>query len=115
MPPPLALLLCTIFVAFLLRLDRKQEFRVSHVLWVPTIWLCYIASKPLGIWFGSQGDTESGSVLDRTFQIALFTVGWIILARRRFDWGRALKNQPWLLVLVSYMLISVLWSDIPFI
>jgi exopolysaccharide production protein ExoQ len=115
MPPPLALLLCTVFVAFLLRLDRKQELHVSHALWIPTIWLCYIGSKPLGIWFGSQGDTESGSVLDRTFQIALFAIGWVILAHRGFDWGGALKSQPWLLVLVSYMLISVVWSDFPFI
>jgi hypothetical protein len=41
---------------------------VSRAFWIPTIWMLYAASKPLGIWFGSRGgDVESGSVLDQVF------------------------------------------------
>lgn len=115
MPSLLALLLCLGFVIFLLRLDKKQEPGLSGVVWIPTIWMCYIASKPLGIWFGSQGTTESGSTLDRVFQVALFGVGVLILGRRRFDWWRALTARRALLTLIVFMLVSILWSEVPFI
>ena len=48
MPRQLALLLCTAFVLFLLRLERRQSAGVSAALWIPTLWMLAIASKPLG-------------------------------------------------------------------
>lgn len=116
MPPPLALLLCTVFVLFLLRLERKQGPEMSRALWIPTIWMLSIASKPLGVWFPSAGgDMESGSPLDRVFLSGLLCLGLFILACRKFSWSRAIKEHTWLTLLIGYMLISILWSDIPFI
>jgi len=116
MPPKLALVFCTVFVLFLLRLERKQSPKVSLTLWIPTIWMLCIASKPLAMWFGSgREDFESGSPLDQYFLSSLLCLGFFILARRNFDWSRAIKKNIWLILLISYMLISVLWSDIPFI
>jgi len=114
MPPQLALLLCTAFVLFLLWLDRKQAPHVSHALWVPTAWMLLIASKPLGIWFGTGVDA-TGSMLDRVFLSALLCVGLFILLMRNFDWFSAIKENGWVIVLVLYMLVSVSWSDMPFI
>jgi O-antigen ligase len=74
-----------------------------------------IASKPLAIWFGVTGDNESGSVLDRLVLLGLAVAGMVVLGRRRFDWSRALRRHGWLLVLLVYMLVSTLWSDITFI
>ena len=116
MPPLLALLICFIFVLFLLRLDRKQSPEVSFALWIPTIWMLLIASKPLGIWFQSSGATmEEGSPLDRAFLIALLCLGLIILVKRRFNWSNAIKENIWLMLLIGCMLVSCLWSDFPFI
>lgn len=36
-----------------------------------------------------------------------------VLIKRRFDWFGAIRENVWLVVLVAFMLISVLWSDIP--
>ena len=54
MPPPLALLRCTAFVIFLLRVERRASLGVSAALWIPTLWMLAISSKPLAIWFGTD-------------------------------------------------------------
>jgi len=114
LPPILALILCSVFVLFLLRLEHKQSPHMTLALWIPTIWMLYIGSKPLSIWFPSSGgDLDSGSPLDRTFLIAIMCVALFILIQRRFDWSRAIKENAWLIVLIVFMLASVLWSNIP--
>jgi exopolysaccharide production protein ExoQ len=116
MPQILALLLCIVFVLFLLRIDRKQAPNVSIALWLPTIWMLLIASKPLGVWFGTGGeDMESGSPMDRAFLLALLCLALIILVKRKFRWSIAIKENIWMVLLVGYMLSSIFWSDMPFI
>jgi O-antigen ligase len=112
MPPPLALLLCTAFVVYLLRFDRRHTPGVSRALWIPTIWMFSVSTKPVGVWFAYGGGDENSSPLDQYFQISLLCLGLGTLARRRFDWGRAIRSQPWVMALLAYMLASTLWSDI---
>lgn len=115
MPPLLALFLCLAFVFFLLWLDRKQSPNITRALWIPTIWMFYIASKPLAVWFPSSGrNIEAGSPLDRAFLSVLLFMSLLILIRRRFDWSKAMRDNPWLIALIVFMLISILWSNIPF-
>lgn len=116
MPPILALLLCTLFVLFLLRLERKQAPGVSFALWIPTIYMLLTTSKPLGIWFGAGGATmEEGSPIDRVVLSTLLCLGLLILIRRQFSLSSAIQNNPWVVVLVGYMFASVLWSDMPYV
>jgi exopolysaccharide production protein ExoQ len=115
MPPFVALLLCTGFVLFLLRLERRLSRRVSSALWIPTLWMLAIATKPLALWFGVSGDNESGSWLDRLFLTSLSVAGIMVLARRRFDCLSAFRRHRWLLALLAYTFISTLWSDITII
>lgn len=115
MPPSLALLLCTAFVMLLLRLEARGSHGISPALWIPTLWMLINSSRPLADWFGVTGNNESGSMLDRFFLTGLAVVGTVVLARRRFDWSGALRRQKWLLVLLAYMLISTLWSDMTLI
>lgn len=116
MTPPLATIICTIFVLFLLQLDYKQTPAVSSALWIPTIWMLLITSKPLGIWFQTAGATmEEGSALDRMFLTALFFIGMIILLKRKLKWSKVLRDNIWLMLLIGYMLLSCLWSDLQFI
>ena len=87
---------------------------MTLALWIPTIWMLYIGSKPLGIWFPSSGgNPDAGSPLDRTFLIAIMCVALCILIQRRFDWSHVIKENAWLFVLIVFMLASVLWSKIP--
>jgi len=117
MPAPLALLLCTILVIVLLRLDHDQARGVSPALWIPTLWAFVAFSKPLAVWFGSTAESsmEAGSPLDRAFLISLLVLAVIVLVKRRFDWFGALRDNRWVLFLIAFMLISVFWSSIPLI
>jgi exopolysaccharide production protein ExoQ len=114
MPPQLALSICTGFVVWLLFLDNKQSKDVSAAIWIPTIWLLIMASKPLALWFDVMAeDMQSGSPIDRNVFLILLTVGLIILAKKKFEWFNELRANPFLLLLLGYMFISILWSDIP--
>lgn len=115
MPPIVALLLCTAFVLFLLQLERRASPRVSAALWIPTLWMLMIASRPLGSWFDLTGDNESGSALDRWVLAGLIAAAVVVLARRRFNWLGALRQHGWLVALMAYMFVSTLWSDITLI
>jgi exopolysaccharide production protein ExoQ len=113
-PAPLALISCICFVAWLLRLDLKQAVGISRASWIPTCWMLVTASRPLSYWTpGAVSGEVSGSSLDRGFQIALLGSALLILVRRRFNWGEAIRVQKWLFLLLGCMLLSVLWSPMP--
>ena len=115
MPPILALTLCTVFACWLLTLDRKSAPNCSFALWLPTIWVLLIASKPLGVWllqYRSEGET--GSPFDRYFITAILIIGIIVLVKRRFSFSQAIKENFWLVLLMSFMLISTIWSSMFF-
>ena len=112
----IALIICTIFVLFMLRLDRKQSPEVSFVFWIPTIWFLVLCSKPLAIWFQSSGaNIEEGNPLDRAFLIVTLCLGLIIMAKRRFNLSNVIKENIWLFFLLGFMLYSCLWTNVPFI
>lgn len=116
MPPILALILCTIFVLFLLRLEHKQYPNASAALWIPTIWFLLQTSKPLGIWFGTGGATmEEGSALDRIVLLILLCLGFIVVVKRKYNIADALKKNYWVTLFLIISLFSVLWSDMPFV
>lgn len=100
----------------LLRMECKQNPTASFVLWLPTVWVLLVASRPLSAWFGVYGtDLESGSPLDRVVLLLFFFAALVILGGRGFDWGRAFRENAWLMLLILYELVSICWSDIPYI
>jgi exopolysaccharide production protein ExoQ len=121
MDRPLALLLCGLFVFFLLRIERRAEVnKVSFACWIPTIWMLYYASKPVSNWLAPYGlvtvtghEIETGSPLDGNFLLILIGLGFIIIAKRKLDWKSAVQNNRLLFVLLAYMLLSCLWSEVP--
>jgi O-antigen ligase len=125
MAPKIAFLLCTVFVLFLLRIDRKKTPEVSHFLWVPTAWMLVVASRPLASWFIDvpKIELEAGSPLDRLFLLTLLGMSAFVLAMnslesaqaRRIDWQSFVKRNAWLVLFLIYSLVSILWSEIPFI
>lgn len=116
MPTILALILFTVFFLFLLLLDRKQYPDASLALWLPTLWLLLIVAKPLAFWFGTSGaNMEEGSPLDRNFLIFLLCLGLVILKTRNVNIITPLRQNQSVILLIGFMLISITWSDMPFI
>lgn len=117
LPSILALLLGIGFIIHLLYLDHQQFPEASLGLWIPTIWLLTVSTKALGTWFGTTGSfvMEEGSSLDRNFLLILMGIAIIMLIRRRPSLAEILQENVWLIVLFAFMLISISWSQVPFI
>jgi O-antigen ligase len=107
--------LCTGFVLCLLYLERRHSQGVSAANWIPTLWMIAVSGKPVGTWLGIAGTAETGSAPDRLVLTGLCVAGVITLILRRFKWGGALKQHWWLVLLLAYMFLSTLWSDITLI
>jgi O-antigen ligase len=117
MPPILAVLLCCPFVLTLLRYDRKISGALSVAVWLPTFWMMRCASVPFDTWFDLQvyrelgASVEAGNPFDRNVLIVLIAAGVLVLMKRGFNAGAAVKDNKWLFVLLAYMFVSILWSD----
>jgi O-antigen ligase len=120
MPPVLALVLTTGFVAWLFLRDQGRRADASWALWLPLAWLFITGTRfvsqwlALGQWSGST-TSEDGSPLDAVVFGLLTLVGCIVLAQRRVAVGALMRQNPWVIALLVYGLLSVAWSDFPFV
>jgi exopolysaccharide production protein ExoQ len=99
-------------------LDRDRKLRTSKALWIPTIWLLIVGSRPISSWLGmspdmSAGQMLEGSPLDALVFAVLLAIGIIVLIRRSNRAIASLKANWALLLYFSYCLLSLLWSDFP--
>jgi exopolysaccharide production protein ExoQ len=104
------------FAFWLIRQDTKRREGISPALWIPTLWVGIIASRPVSAWTGisGSGDTLDGSPMDRAFYLTLILLSLIVLSRRALDWGWLIgRNWP-LIVFYGFLLVSVLWANSPF-
>jgi exopolysaccharide production protein ExoQ len=119
MPPRLILGICFVFIAFLLRIDRKKSKDVSWTAWIPTIWMLYCASRPIAAWLNSgslaDADVAEGSPMDRNFMLLLLGMCIFVLGKRGISWSQLFRENTWLFVFFGYMALSVVWSDYSFV
>jgi O-antigen ligase len=112
--------LFAIIIAGLFWLDRDSSVRTSKALWLSTIWLLQVGSRPISVWLDIDpppaeipGQTPPGSQLDQLFGATLLVLGVIVLIRRRRA-VRDLLRASWPVALYfSFALVSLLWSDFP--
>src|SRR5688500_1068545 len=114
MSPGAASIVCTGFVFYVFWVESRRRLKISSTVWLPTIWLCLVSSKPLGVWFVPQSsqtaDMDSGSPLDRLVLIVFLVLGLLILIKRGFGWANAVKGNRLLALLLVFSLLSILWS-----
>jgi exopolysaccharide production protein ExoQ len=115
-----ATILCICLILYVFRFDRRLSEGLSAGLWIPTIWLMIISSRPVSQWLQRGGtggieDIESGSPIDRAvFTLLIFAAVWC-LARRKVAWGDIIGSNRWLLVLLLFAGLSIAWSDYPLV
>ncbi len=119
LPPVVALWLTYGFIFFLYRRDARERTKVSKALWIPVVWLLITGSRTVSQWINSGamqiGSPEDGSPLDAVVYFALIVAGYNVLRQRNVDLATFCRNNRWLTVFVIYCLISIAWSDFPFI
>jgi O-antigen ligase len=114
--PYLILISFLIFAVWLIRRDTASREGISSSLWIPTLWLGVIASRPMSAWLGvgSGINTLDGSPFDRMFYLLMIMAALFTLSRRGLDWGWLIaKNWP-ILLFYGFLLISVTWANSPF-
>jgi exopolysaccharide production protein ExoQ len=120
MPPTLALLLGLILLLALLCFDPAKDSETSLALWVPLTWMFIVGSRLPSQWLGGQvwtgvKEIEEGNPLDRTIFTVLILLAIGILMSRSFKWGDFFARNFALMAFLSFALVSVFWSDFPFV
>ena len=121
MPPLLALFLTLAFIVFLFRRDIRERPNVTPALWIPTLWMFLIASKPLTYWLRfagipiGGGSFEEGNPLDAAVYLALTLAGLYVLNQRGVSLSEFAQNNQWLTIFFIYCFLAIFWSDFPFV
>ena len=125
MPPVLALALTLVFILALFKWDSKIEsYTPSSSLWIPSIWLLLLGSRPVSLWFTSGEYVQAGeaadalmegSPLDRQLLGFIIFAGVVVLFKRRVSLVQVCRDNPWLMAYYVYCAVSILWSDFPYI
>jgi exopolysaccharide production protein ExoQ len=120
MAPSIALFVWFILLVGLLCFDPAKDPGTSVAVWVPVAWMFFAGSRLPSQWFGRGTGSvaqalEDGNPLDRTVSSVLILLAIVILISRSFKWGDFFARNLALMTLLSFALLSVFWSDFPFI
>jgi O-antigen ligase len=121
MSSTLALFVWLLLLLALLRLDPARQANTSLSLWVPVFWIFIAGSRLPSQWMdGPIGEQsiralEEGNPLDRIIYIVLILLALGILVSRKFQWSTFFATNGALCAFVFFALVSVFWSDYPFI
>jgi len=120
--PSIASCLTVAFIVWLFRRDIREKPDVSGALWLPLLWLILGCSRSVCAWLNIFGlpvsggvSVEEGSPLDACFYFMLIIAGFGVLAKRQVRLSEVVSNNGWLIAFLLYCLISITWSDFPFI
>lgn len=119
MSPTLVLSIWLVSLVALFCFDPARERKTSVALWVPLIWLFFMASRTPTMWLGVSGASnigqalEEGSPLDRTIFSLLILLAVVVLVSRSFQWRKFMSQNSALVLFLAFALLSVAWSDFP--
>jgi O-antigen ligase len=100
---------------WLIRRDTAKRDGISLGLWIPTLWVGILASRPISAWLGSGGgeNTLEGSPIDRLFYFGMIFAALLVLSRRSLNWSVVIsKNWP-VFLFYAFLLLSVFWANSP--
>ena len=116
MPPILALSIWIFLLGALLYFDPAKDGKISPALWLPVVWMFILGSRLPSQWFGMEhGFSEEGNPFDRSIDLVLIVLAIAVLISRSFKWSSFFRRNAALTAYISFALLSVLWSDFPFV
>ena len=124
MPPAIASIIYTIGILGLFYFDWDKKIRMSGALWIPTVWLFLISSRPVSWWLGMSANFNAvdatqayvdGSPLDRNVFFFMLLAALAVLLGRSGRVRPLLRKNGLILLYFSFCLVSVLWSDYSFV
>lgn len=115
----LILFVFTVCLLWLFYRDGKERASVSPAVWIVIIWAAIYSSRPVTEWFDSGLSTPSspdeGNLTEALVSLALILAGLVVLHGRGVQLSIIIRGNRWLFVFYLFWLISLFWSDYPFI
>jgi exopolysaccharide production protein ExoQ len=119
----IALLLSLVGWWYLIRHRRLEGEKIGLALAIALIWILIDLSRPVSLWFQSSWSVDSdqvasieeGNPINRTIALALLVFGVLILLKRNVNIGEFISANQWLVCLYAFCLVSLIWSDMPFV
>jgi exopolysaccharide production protein ExoQ len=108
---------------YLIRHRRLEGEKIGLALGIALIWILIDLSRPVSLWFQSSWSLdadqvtsiEEGNPINRTIALALLMFGVLILLKRNAKIGEFISANQWLVCLYAFCLVSLIWSDMPFL
>jgi len=120
MPPFIASLFFSSVIGYLFWIDRSGFEGNSKAIMVPFIWITFPHYFTILAWMGIRvssagGPVDEGNPINRSIYVILMLSGIYILNNRQVLWNRFFSKNVFIWLFFLYGLISILWSDFPFI
>lgn len=115
MPSPVAAVVTCALILVLLKRESTICRHCDRSLWLPAIWLWIVGSRPLSQWIDLGSSSEEGTLIDVFFFSAVIISGLHVLGRRKLSVRAFVGANLWLGLFLVYGLVSISWSDDPFV
>lgn len=119
---PLLLFAYSLWLLWLLHRDVKERVSVSSSVWIVLAWVVIHGTRPVTSWFSGADQSislpesrDEGNLVEALVNLVLIMAGLIVLWRRSIRLPAVIRENPWLFVFYLFWLMSVTWSDYPFI
>ena len=107
----------------LIRHRRLERERIGWELGIALIWILIALSRPVSLWFQGSWNLDSnqvasmeeGNPLNRIIALTLLILGVLILLKRYAAITEFIAANPLLVCLYAFCLVSIIWSDDPFV
>ena len=101
--------------------DCRRRRSVSFAIWIPTILVMILASRPVSSWLANGrtpdavelANETANSPADQIFYLAVLSGLLVVVLKRKLRLGRFAVDNPAIMLFYIYFALSVLWSSDP--
>ncbi len=118
--PTLALVVCALFIAWLVARDCRHRASVSVAIWIPTILLLILGSRPVSLWVSGgsvrvveMGNEAARNLPDQMFFFFVIVGSFVVASFRGLKWNKLFAANAAILLFYLYFAVSIFWSGDP--
>ena len=119
--PKIALILSLVFSTYLIVRDCRRRRDVSIAIWIPTIFVMILSSRPASLWLSGRAarlgienaNEQATSMVDQLFYLISLGSAFVIASARGMKWGKLFSSNRAIMLFYLYFALSVLWSSDP--
>jgi O-antigen ligase len=104
------------FAIWAIKRDNARRHGASAALWIPTLWVGILASRPFSCWLGNEVPVGpqyamEGSPIDAFFYLISIVAASAVVVNRKPNWSSFVSRNWPILLFYLYLLVTVLWAE----